>query len=157
MKGGDSHQQDLSILHLLRWWVPLTSYPEDTCFDDDFVIHPQRQHRGSTGRCQANDMCAAVGPGKMILPPMKTWVEERRQFPCHGIQIVGLAALEFVTAVAGSTKIIEIIAAAKHFGQNMVNNQGHSNHATRGATVFAAMIRAIVHLLAYGFREGGHG
>jgi len=100
MERGDSHQQDLFGLHWLRGWMPLTDYPENTRFDHEVVVQSKRQYSCSTSGCETNDMCAAIRPGKMILPTMKAWIEERRRLCCFRIEAVGLAPFEFIAAIA---------------------------------------------------------
>ena len=78
----------------------MADYPENTRFDHEVVVQSKRQYSCSTSGCETNDMCAAIRPGKMILPTMKAWIEERRRLCCFRIEAVGLAPFEFIAAIA---------------------------------------------------------
>ncbi len=107
--------------------MPVSGNPQGACLNHVLVIETQSDDGGPSGWGQTDDVCTAVCPGKMSGSTLRAWIEESRQFAGGVVGGVGFGPLELVTTIASSGQIRPLIAAASRAGDDVVDNQGHTN------------------------------
>ncbi len=78
----------------------------------------------------------------MFAPQLCTGIEKRDKIACQGIKGVCFYAFIFIATIAGSAKVLYIVAAAQYTRKDVINHQRHPNHAPRGLAILAPFISA---------------
>ncbi len=126
--------------------MPFTRDPQRARFNDVFVIQSQRNHSRSTGRRKPNNVRPAIGPGEMLAPQLGTRIEKWDKVTCQWIESMRFHAFILIAAIAGRTKVLQVVTAAQYTRKNVVNNQRHPNHTPRGLAILASFVRALSYL-----------
>src|SRR5262252_8658056 len=96
--------------------VPLEhrTQPDTACF-----VHVEDTHSGSAHGSQADDN--TVGQAEMLFPGVHTWVEERHDRTCVGVNARQIGALMSVASVAGQGKVCRMVIAPMLAGNDVLN------------------------------------
>jgi hypothetical protein len=83
------------------------------------VVHGEQAHGGSTGGRNPHD--AHTAKQKVFRPPVAPGVEEGHKLAALGIHPREISALAEITAVAGQREILNRIAPAVLFGDDVLD------------------------------------
>lgn len=94
---------------------------------------------------QADNLQTIVTPCKMVMPPLRAWIEQGHRLICYRINAFCLISFMGITGWTRQAKIIGNCFAAQFAGQNVVHVVTLTGQPLRSLTVFTAMISACAH------------
>ena len=109
--------------------MPPPRDPQHARLDDIFVVETQRKDRRPAGGRQANDVRAAIRPGKMLGPDLRAGIEQRNQFSGSRIAVVGIGAFVLIATIASGAEIIRAVGATECLRVDVIYDQRHPDHA----------------------------
>ena len=92
-------------LRLIAWWMPTGGDPLPSRRHDVFVVQPQRDYGGATGRCLSYNLNAVGTPLKMLGPDLSAWIEQRNCLRADGVNCTDEGAFIAVAPGAGEPQV----------------------------------------------------
>src|SRR5438552_834371 len=117
--------------------MPAGCHPFPAHRDGDQVVQLQSKDRGSATRGPPVEPRAVITPGKMLGPPLATWVKEADPLAGLRIQPLRLRGLEIVAQAAPQPKVVLFIGPALGFGNDVVDFQPAQNESLRTQAIAA--------------------
>ena len=119
--------------------MPTYADPQTSCPDGDWIIHPERPHRGTSNRRQTDYLRPILAPrevlGPTLLPGIVQW------YAGHALGVYAFSLIRFVRVAlrAGPTQIHLFRDALLRERDNMVYFQRNTGDALRSPAVFASI------------------
>ena len=104
------------------------------------VVHGKQADSGAAGGGYPHD--AHTVKQKVVSPPVASGVEERHKFTAEGIHACKVRALAKITAVTGKRKVVDFIAPAVLFSQDMLDVVSQFAVGLGEQAVFATVVRS---------------
>lgn len=92
--------------------MPARFDPPSSSFDENRIIHFERNYGGAACRRQSDDVCAIVAPLKVLRPFLPPGIEEGRRLSSSGINCHCLGTFVTIAEIAGQPEILNRRTAA---------------------------------------------
>src|SRR5215813_10798007 len=119
--------------------MPSGGYPPSARRCDVFVVELQSQSRRAAHSRLTDDLCSIFAPGEVLVPILRSRIEERHIGACFWINSVNLCALKTVTERTSQPEVFGDRLSAEYKRNDMLDMQPYS-HDVLGAKAIAATI-----------------
>lgn len=136
--------------------MPIAGDPQQPCLNKVLVVETKRHNSGSARRRQADDMAAAIGPGKVIVPPLCARIIEPNHLTAGRVEGMRLTPFKLVAPIASSGQIISVVPSSNSDRHNVIKRRRHTQQAMGCLAILTAMTRLGKDLLPDSLRNDGH-
>jgi hypothetical protein len=132
----------VSALSCIRLWrVPTDQNPAPPGADQQRSVELQRDDRRTSDRGQAEDLRPFAAPREVLIPALRTWIEQWHEFMRLRILGVRLRSLDLVTRAAGAPQIFAHSQTTSGNRYDMLGAESYARQRLIGAAIPAAMPR----------------
>lgn len=119
------------------------------------AVQIQRLDSRSASCGEADKPCAVNAPGKMCIPIVCAWIEERRCTPCVWVHRFCVCPFGLVAQPAREPEVLFHIFPAEHLGCDVFQGQGYTADYFLGLAVATTKPGLLSHPLAQSLADHG--